>query len=226
MDFKDKLNEYMDLLGCSTRALAERSGLSVTTLSRYRSGKRIPGSEQFAALIRGMSALAREENISDFSAEAAEKEFLACSRRLNFDYKKLEHNFNTLLTALSVNVAELSRSTHYDASHISRIRSGQRRPADPSKFVREISEFIAQRYTDDGKLSIAAGLIGCPASALTDKSVYFESLCEWLTSDIGSKTDYTFDFMKKLDSFHLEEYIRTIHLDEIKVRRSFLPPHI
>ena len=34
MDFKDKLNEYIDRLECTAKDLAESSGLSAATLSR------------------------------------------------------------------------------------------------------------------------------------------------------------------------------------------------
>lgn len=54
MDFKDKLNEYIIRLDCTAKDLAESSGLSAATLSRYRSGERIPDSEQLANLINGM----------------------------------------------------------------------------------------------------------------------------------------------------------------------------
>ena len=42
MEFKDVLNRYMERTGCSARDLAERSGLSTATISRYRSGDRVP----------------------------------------------------------------------------------------------------------------------------------------------------------------------------------------
>lgn len=42
MDFKDKLAEYIELLDCSAKDLCKSSGLSAATISRYRSGERIP----------------------------------------------------------------------------------------------------------------------------------------------------------------------------------------
>ena len=43
--FHDRLNEYITRLGCSGRELAEASGLSPATISRYRGGERRPESE-------------------------------------------------------------------------------------------------------------------------------------------------------------------------------------
>ncbi|MDO5146952.1 MAG: hypothetical protein Q4D60_08105 [Eubacteriales bacterium] len=218
MDFKDKLNEYIVLLECNAKDLAQSSGLSAATLSRYRSGERIPDNEQLAILIAGMTVLANQKGITGFSPKSAEKDLATfCSNGSSFNYEKLRRNFNTLLTVLSVNVSELSRSTHYDASNISRIRNGQRHPADPKKFSRDISEFIVRRYMNESKLAIVAELIGCPAKEISNESVYCEKLSEWLISGSSGKADYTFDFLKKLDSFDINEYIRAIHFDAIKV---------
>lgn len=44
-DFKDILIKYMEELDCSSKELADSSGLSAATISRYRSGERIPDVE-------------------------------------------------------------------------------------------------------------------------------------------------------------------------------------
>lgn len=218
MDFKDKLNEYIIRLDCTAKDLAESSGLSAATLSRYRSGERIPDSEQLANLINGMIKLAEKRNIDGFSTDLLENELLPfCANRQNFDYEKLRNNFNTLISVLSVSVSELSKSINYDASHISRIRSGQRQPADPQKFVADILRFIVRRYTNENELSVIAELIGCSPKDIADESIYHKKLSEWLTSGVHVSKDYTFDFLQKLDSFDLNEYIRAIHFDELKV---------
>lgn len=62
MDFKEKLNEYIEQLGCTSKELAQASGLSAATISRYRSGDRLPqwDSENYNKLIAGLSGLAQE----------------------------------------------------------------------------------------------------------------------------------------------------------------------
>lgn len=68
--FKDQLNEYMVQLGCSGRELAEVSGLSPATVSRYRSGERKPESEaERAKLIGGIVRLAAARGIPALSQE-------------------------------------------------------------------------------------------------------------------------------------------------------------
>ena len=58
MDFKEKLNEYIEQLGCTSKELAQASGLSAATISRYRSGDRLPqrDSENYDKLIAVMLA--------------------------------------------------------------------------------------------------------------------------------------------------------------------------
>ena len=173
MDFKDKLNDCIIRLDCTAKDLAESSGLSAATLSRYRSGERIPDSEQLANLINGMIKLAEKRNIDGFSTDLLENELLPfCTNRQNFDYEKLRNNFNTLISVLSVSVSELSKSINYDASHISRIRNGQRQPADPQKFAADILRFIVRRYTNENELSVVAELIGCSPKDIADESIY------------------------------------------------------
>ena len=218
MDFKDKLNEYIVRLECTAKDLAEASGLSAATLSRYRSGERTPDGDQLTSLINGIITLAEQKDASGFSAEALKAQLLPfCTDVADVDFERLRSNFNTLLTVLSVNVSELSKSINYDASHISRIRSGQRQPADPQKFATDISRFIARRYVNESEQAIVAELIGCLPKDISDESAYYEKLTEWLTSGVSAATDHTFEFLQKLDSFDLNEYIRAIHFDELKV---------
>ena len=62
--FHDRLNEYITQLGCSGRELAEASGLSPVTVSRYRSGERRPESEaERAKLVSGIARLAESRGI-------------------------------------------------------------------------------------------------------------------------------------------------------------------
>lgn len=58
--FFDKLNEYIIIVGCTGRELAELFCISAPTINRYRSGERTPkpGSEDLRQLCRGSFAAA------------------------------------------------------------------------------------------------------------------------------------------------------------------------
>ena len=60
MKFSDRLNLYIETLGCSAKTLSAASGISDAAISRYRSGEREPGrdSEQLLRLAQGICAKA------------------------------------------------------------------------------------------------------------------------------------------------------------------------
>ena len=219
MDFKEKLNEYIEQLGCTSKELAQASGLSAATISRYRSGDRLPqwDSENYNKLIAGLSGLAQEKGISSLTESAISETLSIFSENTFVDIHRLQTNFNYLLNTLSLNVSELSRALNYDASYISRIRNGQRKPADPQEFATKITDFVTHKYQDVSQKSQIAALIGCDADAFKDPDIYRTSLFHWLTNQTQPSKNYMADFLKKLEQFDLNEYIRAIHFDEMKV---------
>ena len=60
MKFCDKLNEYIETLECTAKELSTLSGISTATVSRYRSGERLPDaeSEAFSSLINALAGIA------------------------------------------------------------------------------------------------------------------------------------------------------------------------
>ena len=137
MEFKDVLNRYMERTGCSARDLAERSGLSTATISRYRSGDRVPeaDSRQLENLAKGIAAIAAEKKIREMEEEAVRQALSEQAQGPGIEIEKLRLNFDTLLKTLSVSVSDLARFLSYDPSYLSRIRKGQRKLSDPQKFT-------------------------------------------------------------------------------------------
>lgn len=84
MEFKDKLNEYIELLDCTAKDLAESSGLSAATISRYRSGERVPeaNTQNFTNLVKGLVAIAEQKHFLDITIESISDTFFrVCSTR-------------------------------------------------------------------------------------------------------------------------------------------------
>lgn len=219
MDFKDKLSEYIEMLGCTGKELSEASGISAATISRYRSGERVPDTEteNFANLVEGIVHIAERKNRTDLTVQSVSDAFAPYVRNNTIDVAKLQENFNVLLTVLPVSISELSRFLNFDASHISRIRNGQRQPANPQEFAAGVSSFVARRYSNDTQRNIVSELIGCKPEELSDYSSFQSMLAEWLLNGTGKSNDYMSGFLEKLDEFDLNEYIRAIHFDEWKV---------
>lgn len=219
MDFKDKLTEYIELLGCTAKDLCESSGLSAATISRYRSGERIPeaDTENLTNLIEGIVRIAQDKKIADVTVQSVSYTFSPFIKSNTTDIKKLQINFNTLLTTLSINVSELSRFLNYDSSYISRIRNGLRQPANPEEFAWSIAGFIVRRYQNDSEKEIIADLIGCKPDKLANCDTYQTLLTAWIVNGTGTPKNYLAGFLGKLDEFNLNEYIRAIHFDELKI---------
>lgn len=219
MAFKDKLAEYIELLHCTAKELSENSGLSAATISRYRSGERVPeaDSENFSALMKGLVLIAERKGLTDITVDSVTDAFSPLIRNSTIDVNTMQKNFNTLLTVLPVNISDLSRFLNFDSSYISRIRSGQRKPANPQQFAIGVANFVARRYQSDSQKTVISDLIGCKPEELKNYNTYQMLLSEWLMNGSSSSRDYMTSFLEKLDEFNPDEYIRVIHFDELKV---------
>ena len=219
MTFNEKLTEYMDTLDCTAKMLSESSGLSAATLSRYRSGERIPdaGSENLSCLVKGIVQLADKKGISGLTIQTVTDDFAPYVKSKNTGMENLQKNLDTLFTVLSVNISGLARSLNYDASYISRIRNGQRQPANPQQLITGISHFVVRHYQEDSQKSLIAEILGCSPEDLANPGNYQTILCNWLANGTNHSKDQITSFLEKLDEFNLDEYICAIHFDELKV---------
>ncbi len=220
MAFKDDLNEYIAALEISAKDLAEASGLAPSTISRFRSGERAPApdSEALIALVdsiygyaqkRGGQIAQREEIYERLSQHLGDAEE---------DKQKFRDNLNHLISALSISVASLARDINYDASQISRIRTGKRQPTDIKKLGGEIAAYVSVRYSDPGSKAIVADLISCTMEMLTTTQDYRNELLKWLISnEYFSDDESSMHFLKSLNDFDLDAYIKAIHFDSFKV---------
>lgn len=216
MKFSEQLNIFIDNIGCSAKALSDMSGLSPATLSRYRSGERVPetNSEAFSALVKAISSLSNSEALNEESITDA---FLKCSDITLVDKEQLRKNFNTLLNILDINIARFCRYTNYDSSTIFRFRNGSRKPSDPTLFASSVAGFVSSEMDSPHNIAVMAKLFDCDEKELSEQSARFSRIQNWLLTGKGEKTDSILEFFEKLNSFDLNEYIKAIHFDEMKV---------
>ena len=59
-------------------------------------------------------------------------------------------------------------------------------------------------------------IIGCKKSDLSNEKIY-STLFNWLTSEIVPVKNQISNFLHHLDSFNLDDYIKVIKFDELKV---------
>ena len=217
MELKECLNQYMDRLGCNAKDLAASSGLSPSSLSRYRTGERKPDTPHLHLLLQGLKAIAHahpEAGIDDSELTEAFSDYFEDS---DFDYTLFLERINRLIRDLELNVNTLSRALNFDPSYLSRIRLGQRRPANQEEFTDGIATFIAQKVKDEEQLTRLAKMMECPLESLLGEERLYTNLCRWLSGNPIRENLVLGQFFEKLNEFDLNEYIRSIHFDELKV---------
>lgn len=218
MNFKEVLNKYLKELNCSSKKLSNESGLSESVISRYRSGERTPvkNSEQLNKLTKALFNIAKDNGKNKYTFDKIESDFNSTLASDDFDYTTFSNNLNTLITSLNINTHEMSKYIVFDASHISRIRYGKAKPSNPVEFSNKICSYILNRYKNPDDINNLMMIIGCKKSDLSNEKIY-STLFNWLTSEIVPVKNQISDFLHHLDSFNLDDYIKVIKFDELKV---------
>ncbi len=219
MNFQECLNNYIIQIRCNGKELARNSKISETVISWYRKGERAPSadSEYLKKLSDGIIKTAAEKGIRDFKADKVLQ-----TLRESLEDNRDEPAFNSqkldiLLRELDINISRIAAFLHYDPSYLSKIRTGKRNPAHQQQFIEKICEYVASNYKDEQDRKKVTYLIQCNEDELADSSSYRRKLREWLSSSKPEDVDYVSAFLRKVDSFNLDDYIRAIHFDSFKV---------
>lgn len=218
MNFKEVLNKYLKELNCSQKMLSESSGLSETVISRYKSGERTPvkNSEQLTKLTTAIFNISKTMSKKQYTLDKIENDFNKVLQNDNFDYTTLSNNLNILITSLKISINEMSKYIVFDSSHISRIRYGKAKPSNPIEFSNKICTYIFNRYNNPDDINNLMTIIGCKKSDLSNNNFY-NTLFTWLTSESIQVKNQINGFLYNLDSFNLNDYIKAIKFDELKV---------
>ena len=212
MTFEKRLNEYMHLCGCTAKELAAVSGVSQSTISRYKRGERIPTPEHqnVHLLAAGIAALG-----SGAEPPLAEKEVYDSLKNAiigeDIDTVAMVENFNFLIQLLGMNVNGLAKEINYDPSHLSRIRSFRRNITHPYEFAESVAAYTVKKYKKQEYTDSLRKLTACADESLES------ALCRWLCSGKSKKENSIGRFLQSLETFNLDEYIKAIHFDEMKV---------
>ena len=194
--------------------------ISASALSGYRSGKRIPEQAQIEKLIRGFVQLA-SENAPELDESTIRDAFSAYSEKPKLDYQTVIKHLNVAIEALNISVSGLSRALNFDSSYLSRIRTGQRKPANLEKFIFETAGYIARTNSP----SAVAGLIGQPAEELVPAGRCASKLCSWFGSETICQRDCLGELLHQLDAFNIETYMRDAYFPEtVQVREPEIFP--
>lgn len=221
MKFSEKLNDYIKQLSCTGKDICNLSGISAASFSRYRNGERVPelGTKPFEDLCCALAQISAQKGELQITADSVKKAFVSCDDFVSTDKELLRKNFNTLLSALNVNLTQLCQYTNYDASAVFRIRNGSRKPGDAERFASAVASFVTRTMQMPSEIAAVAELIGCDIDEIYDLSVRYAKIKSWLLKQPVQKAESNSvsKFLSKLDDFDLNEYIRVIKFDELKV---------
>ena len=216
MCFKDVLNKYLSSIGITSKDLSTYSGISMPVISRYRSGERTPRikSDQLDKLASSIDSIAREKGINGYNKDDILREFTSAINDGNsFNYE----NFNMVITSLNINISDMARNIVFDASHISRIRYGKAKPSDYVSFCNKVCNYIVSKYSDDDAKMIICSILKCDMNTICDNDKYFNALFSFFTNNSRPYKNDIRGFLENLDSFDLNDYIKSIKFDELKV---------
>lgn len=218
-DFSDALNKYIEKAGCTASELSKVSGVSKATLSRYHSGMRIPSvdDENIEKLSDALSKYIKDSDkttiYEDLKSTLAPREA----------YENLSVKLNELISALDINVNDLSKSLSFDASYISRIRTGKRRPSDPNEFISSVCTYVDRHFQGNDYVNTFKELLG--DNIFSDETLSLkEKLRKWFSEKEPINPIGIESFLHKLNDFDLEEYIKVIKFDKLKVPNFPLYP--
>lgn len=211
MTFNEKLNSYFSQIGCSAKEIAQKSGISPAALSRYKNAKRVPNSDQIKSICSALEECAKEKGV-EFDFKKAYDELLSLSPSA-VDTALMVDKLNALIDLFSINASELAKKVNYDPSHLSRIRTHSRKPSDPKRFAAKTAVYIAKEFSEPEQMSAFSSL----CKKQIEKEDYENEIYTFLTASKFEKTDNIESFLNKLNEFDLNEYIRSIKFDEIKV---------
>lgn len=222
MEFSQQLDQLMQLVHCSTSQLAEASGTPASTISRYHSGKRQPrpGSSQLEQIAAGIALLATQQGLAHPTLpEVRALLYGALEQSTRPEHELNSANINALIEHLGVNATEIARKLNYDASALSRIRSGKRRPSSPAALAASMAELAVRYCNTPESLQRLAELTGEQA-AQEDAAALRESLEAWLLAPSPSTGRQVQEFLANLDSFDFDAFAKKVGYDALKVPQA------
>ena len=211
MKFSDLLNKYLEKFNCSSKKLSELTNISPSVISRYRSGQRTPeaNSIQVETIINVLFELSDKK----YQKEDIKNSIINSLKKDNFNYENFSKNLNDLINLLKINLKDMSKYTLYDSSHISRIRYGKTKPSEPIEFSKKTINYIINKYNSEEDIKKLSNLLGKDLNI----NNLNEHLLNFLTDSKNKPDDKIEKFLTNLDNFNLNDYIKTIKFDELKI---------
>lgn len=217
MDFGNKLNYYIKLLDCSSKDICNISDLSPSLFSRYLNNKRTPkvNSIYFNKIVDAIYEISLSKNLN-----IDKKDIYDDLKNDEIDYQTFIDNFNKIQKELDLSISNIAKSIGYDNSFLSRIKNGERKPADLNSFIEKLSYYINCYCKKNNKEDILSSILKCSISDLNEKNKYNSLFYDWIiTFHEQNTSEKIINFLSTINSFNLNDYICT-DFSKVKVPTS------
>ena len=205
MKFNEIFNKYINLINCTSKDISNLSKLSESIISRYKNGTRIPNNDTIKKISKTLATLSNNK----YTELDILNDFYNATNISNIDFNIVVNNLNILISTFNINASTLSKYLNYDASYLSRIRNNTRIPSNKEEFIDSLTNFILKKYNNEKYSLILKDLIG--------NDINFNNIRIWLLTNKVKEINEVSTFLNKLDEFDLNDFIKSIKFDELKV---------
>lgn len=229
MKFSEFFITCCENVGCTNAELSKAAGVDASLISRLKNGSRTIASESktLMKLSEGLSLLARDNGITEFPKDIYQQFNHILAEDLRRESQRLNtfsHNTNSIFEQLNISNVHLSKYLSIDPSLMSRIRRGQRKPADMDLFILNLANYLKKYYFSESQRAFYAKEFGIPFEELSYAN-FPDLLSDWLINRTLKNENSISHFLEKLNDFNLEEYIDAISFNAIHIPQApFLLP--
>lgn len=217
MEFKERFNYYLDTYNISLNDIHKESNISLSVLSRYKSGARNPKyeSEQFQRVVDAIYKILKKNKVAIIKEDISNDLSNTLKKTTTNEY--FNDNLNNLINALSINASNLAKYMSIDSSYLSKIRNNSRKPQNLDEFISSISSFIISKYNDDESKKIVARLLDIKIDTLNSNIEYEKCIKNYLLNSPKNDDNAIDEFLNNLDNFDLNDYLTKINFENIKI---------
>ncbi len=206
MKFNEIFNKYMNLIGCTSKELSIDANLSESIVSRYRNGLRIPNHDTIKKISKSLSKLSSNK----YKEEDIFNDLIGTNNVSTINFSNVQNNLNILIDNFDIKCSVLSKYLNYDPSYLSRIRNGNRVPSNKEEFVNSLTNFILKKYSVEKYGNVYHNIFG-------QDFINFDNVKYWIINNSKEENKEVANFLNKLDDFDLNDYIKSIKFDELKI---------
>ena len=80
----------------------------------------------------------------------------------------------------------------------------------------KVCDFICSKYKSSEDIKNLSKILDCDENSLNNENI-FDTLFNWLTCENKVESNQVVEFLNNLDKFNLNDYIKAIKFDELKV---------